>query len=326
MLIVVFVEGEIFYIPYTVSDVVKNVPLRVGDRVRFCIAKDSHSGKCYACQIMLTESVANVANNNNSATPPPPSEPARVYRGIISVLRDTFGKIEREDAYKETFFHCTEYKDPSLVPQIGLNVEFEIETRHGKEMATNIRALAPGSVNFDELSPQIFLGRVTKAPSAGGGGGGVNNATAAGHLIYECDDKLVELSFTDKDHVPGAGAYTLLEGDFVHFRIAADKRLLKNASAGASGRVVAMTGAGKQRATHLTLIEGYSLRDNATNTNEHRENGLLVELDAATGGGLVKCLEREDLVFFNANELIRFVTFTSADNQQVRIHFFFTKF
>lgn len=315
------------------SDVVKNVQLRVGDRVRFCIAKDSQSGTCYACQIMLIESVSNLANhsNNNSnsnsamtrqratpeSTPPPPPEPPRVYRGIISVLRDTFGKIEREDAYKETFFHFAEYKDTSQAPQIGLNVEFEIETRHGKEMAANIRALAAGTVNFDELSPQYFLGRIIKAPMTTG------NVPATGLLIYECDDKLVELSFTDKDHVPGAGAYTLLEGDFIHFRIAADKRLLKptassmsaSGGSGGAGRP-SMTGAGKQRATHLTLIESYSMRDNAVNTSEHRENGLLMELDAASGSGLIKCVERDELVFFNANELIRYATFVPTEAQQ----------
>lgn len=46
-------NGETFYIPYSVSDVAKNTPLKVGDRIRFCIARDSQSGTCYACQINL---------------------------------------------------------------------------------------------------------------------------------------------------------------------------------------------------------------------------------------------------------------------------------
>jgi cold shock CspA family protein len=172
-----------------VNDVLSNVSLKVGDRVRFSLVQDSNTGTIYACHIQLTESVASsaaVAMKTSSKTPTPspspPQGPPRLYRGVISVLRDTFGKIEREDAYKETFFHFADYKDTSQLPRIGLNVEFEVESRLGKEIASNIRALPPGTVDFDELSQQFFVGRITKAS--------LPNNNSTGHLIYESEGKV----------------------------------------------------------------------------------------------------------------------------------------
>ena len=124
----------------------------------------------------------------------------------------------------------------------------------------------------------------------------------------------MELSFGDKDHVPNAGDYTLFEGDFVNFRIAGDKRLKNSKSS-------------KQRATQLSLIDGFSLRENAVNTNEHRENGILSELvydenSTLPIGGLIRCLERDDLVYFSMAELIRYVTFVPPKDESSQVEIF----
>ena len=126
--------------------------------------------------------------------------------------------------------------------------------------------------------------------------------------MYLKNLKLVELSFTDKDHAPNGGKYTFLEGDFVNFRIATDKRIKTAANRPISGQ---------QRATQLTLIEEYSLRDNSVNTNEHRENGVLVEFESDVG--VIKCVERDELVFFQADEVINFVLFNNTNDANCTI-------
>ena len=92
----------------------------------------------------------------------PQPQPKQLYRGVITTLKESFGKIEREDLFKETFFHFHEYRgpNPSQELKLGLNVEFELQDRYGKEIACNINMLPDGTVSFDELSQSVFIGRI----------------------------------------------------------------------------------------------------------------------------------------------------------------------
>lgn len=322
-------NGETFYIPYSINDLVpNNEPLKPGDKVCFQVAQDSQTGINYACQVKSLPAASSLPadlqlklqqqqqqQQRQKQLLQQQQAPKVTCRGIISVLKDSFGKIEREDVYKETFFHFTEYKGLNAAKELklGLNVEFEIEDRYGKEMATNIRPLPDGTINFDELSPQIFIGRIIQAPVR------IPNAPMIGRLIYETDEKLVELAFGDGDRA--GGDYTLLEGDFVHFRIAKDKRIRFSKS-------------NQQRATQLTLIEEYPIRENCINTNEYREMGLLVDVINASGSvntnahdmasvkfkfGAVRLLEREDLIYFPFTEIIHFVKFEPCGTNDVSV-------
>ncbi len=171
--------------------------------------------------------------------------------------------------------------------------------------------LPEGTVTFDELSSTIYVGRIIQPSS---------KASPIGSLIFDYnDDNLVELQFTEHDRIAEAGKYTLLEGDFVQFRIAFDKRQTT------------------KRATQISLIEEHSLSANSQNTKEHRERGILVKLlsandlmhlnqlnvnnvsSGASGDyyskisyGAIKCVEQDEIVYFSFNELVNYVKFTSS--------------
>lgn len=315
-----------------------NTQLRIGDRVKFCIGQSfinqRNAGACFACKIELIEPLSNNLINtlNNQIIEnnlhllrqhqlQQHQESKQTYRGIISSLKDSFGKIEREDQFKETFFHFTEFKGESLQTlRIGMNVEFEIQDKYGKEIATNIKSLPDGTVCFDELSRNIFVGRITQAPIRLNGTGA--SLSSIGRLIYDANtisSELVELTFTDRDRIPGASDYSFLEGDFVQFRIATDKRK----------RINSVMYQSDKRATQLTLIEEYSLVDNSINTNEHRERGVLSKIYSASEllknknsdkqkYGVIKCLEHDELIYFSFNELINYVKFkTDSTNYKI---------
>ncbi len=107
------------------------VQLKIGDRVRFYIAQAMGNelnvpvGTFYARHVELAH-----AGSDNSDMQMPPK---RFYRGIITTLKESFGKIEREDQFKETFFHFHEYigQNPNQELKLGLNVEFELQDRYG---------------------------------------------------------------------------------------------------------------------------------------------------------------------------------------------------
>jgi cold shock CspA family protein len=276
-------------------------PVNLGDQVKFNVAV-TPLGFYYACRIEPADQL-----------------PKQLYRGIITSLKDTFGKIEREDMLRETFFHFTEYKGVSAVDELklGLNVEFEIQVRYGKEIATNIAVLPDGTVCFDELSACVYIGRIVQAPIRL-----TNGSVTLGRLLYDNhQDSLLELTFSDTDRVATTLAeytnkYTLLEGDFVQFRIASDKR-----------RKFQTQTNNIQRATHVTLIEEHDLAQNFMNTGEQREKGVLIKVSDLVSGqqqqqqqqpqkyGAIKCLEREDLIYFAFSEVINYARFKAGDSK-----------
>ena len=48
---------------------------------------------------------------------------------------------------------------------LGDNVEFTIQTRNGKEVATNIIKLVAGTVVFEDVGTEYFRGQVLKVSS-----------------------------------------------------------------------------------------------------------------------------------------------------------------
>ena len=250
-------------------------------------------------------------------------QPKQLFKGIITNLKDSFGKIEREDLLKEYFFHFTEYKgkNPAQELRIGLNVEFEIQDKFGKDQACNIKMLPDGSVNFDEISSNVYIGRIVQPlPSKAQIQQNFSNQIMSiGRLIYDNnDDNLVELTFNERDRIADAGEYTLLEGDFVQFRIATDKRKRLLLQSQPNLKLNSNQMSQLQRATNITLIEEHSLIDNSNNTKEHRETGVLVRIHVSsneTQFGVIKCIEQHDLVYFPFDEIISFVKF-SNDPQQ----------
>lgn len=325
--------GETFWIPYSLNDVVPPsssspmpsfAALKPGDRVRFYISPSGYD-VVHAHRVeLITDEFSGMTKKYNDGMS------KQVYRGVISTLKESFGKIEREDMFKETFFHFNEYRghNPHQELKLGLNVEFELQDRFGKEIACNVKMLQDGTVSFDELSRNVFIGRIiqplTKLTNLMNNinlnGINLSGITSIGRLIFDNnsnnDETLTELVFSDLDRVANAGNYTLLEGDFVQFRIASDKRKKNYSNNTQMHR--------QQRATQITLIEEHSLVENSVNTGEYRERGVLVKLGTAkelvphldthsqSKYGAIRCLEQNELVYFSIAEVINYVRFAST--------------
>lgn len=71
-------------------------------------------------------------------------------QGLIKTIKDSFGFIERADAAEMVFFHFSELS-PGYSDQlaVGCPVECVLQNRQGKEVATQVKLLPPGSVSFD---------------------------------------------------------------------------------------------------------------------------------------------------------------------------------
>ena len=72
-----------------------------------------------------------------------------------------FYLIERADVVREIFFRNSDLEVGENI-DLGDNVEFTIQTRNGKEVATNIIKLIQGTVVFEDVGTEYFRGQVLK--------------------------------------------------------------------------------------------------------------------------------------------------------------------
>ncbi|CAF3989006.1 unnamed protein product [Rotaria sordida] len=261
-------KGETYFLPYGLADLQDvTMPVKVGDRVSFNVGQDRRTNQFFARNVALIE----------KSIPSTPSNTKR-YRGVISTMKDSFGFIEREDALKEIFFHITEF-GPNVATntiQPGVEVEFDIQDRHNKEVASNIIILPKGTVEFDDIDKTPYIGRILQPLQ--------NKLKKSdniliGRLLYDTiDKKMSELSFGERDR---CGLYTLLENDIVQFVIAKDKR------------------DGMTRATQISLLDQSFLK-----SKEQRQMGIVIKLDS-TIGGQIKCLPSDQIVSFRFSEVMK---------------------
>jgi cold shock CspA family protein len=256
-------SGEFFFIPYAFTDVNDERDIHKGDEVSFYMAKNKRSGALRARLVRLVQ-------------------PATVetVQGIVKTLKDSFGFIERADVEKDIFFHYSELS-PGAESEMAMGacVEFVIQSRQGKEVATQIKVLPSGSVQFDSVAEDMFQGAVrTPVIRSFTHGRGKELEPQPGELVYQSDgDGITNLPYTHKDQV---GDFTMLAGDIVHFSIATDKR----------NRAV--------RATNVTL---HKLIESQREPKD-RETGMIAAL--RDGFGFIKCAERDTRLFFHFNEVI----------------------
>ena len=207
-----------------------------------------------------------------------PAAPVK-YQGVVNSLKDTFGFIERADVVKEIFFHISEVidgkeEDNSHI-QLGDDVEFIIQTRNGKEVATNLVKLPVGTVVFEDVGTEYFTGQVLKPLDRTGKY--QHTDPLPGRVKYMgLDRSEVESSFGEKDQL---GDFTLRHGDWIMFVIATDRRdKLK-------------------RATKIELLdESFKVSD------ERREQGVIQA--CKEGFGFLKCVERSEKMFFHFSECL----------------------
>ncbi|XP_026762174.1 cold shock domain-containing protein E1 [Galleria mellonella] len=199
------------------------------------------------------------------------------YHGVICSMKENFGFIERADVVKEIFFHYSEAKTKEEL-MLGDDVEFIIQTRNGKEVACNITKLPSGSVVFEDVSPEIMRGQVLKPLEKGTMVRVPQNDPLPGRIRYRAaDHSEVEVPFGDKDQ---CGEFTLRHGDWVQFQVATDRRdQLK-------------------RATNISLLD-----ESFNVSGERREQGVVCSL--RDGFGFIRCVDREQNMFFHFAEVLR---------------------
>lgn len=146
----------------------------------------------------------------------------------------------------------------------------------GKEVACNITRLAPGTVIFEDLKPDIVKGQVLKPLDRGPNARHQTDALPGRIRYRAADHSEVEIAFGDKDQ---KGDFTLRHGDWVQFQVATDRRDQLN------------------RATHISLLD-----ESFVVSGERREQGVVVSLKE--GFGFLRCVDREPRLFFRFNEIL----------------------
>ncbi|MCJ8735000.1 hypothetical protein PDJAM_G00241820 [Pangasius djambal] len=247
---------EVFYLTYTPDDVEGNQQLETGDKVSFYMETNKHTGAVSAHNIMLVK-----------------KKPMRC-QGVVCATKDAFGFIERADVVKEIFFHYSEFKGDLEALQAGDDVEFSIKDRNGKEVATDVRLLPPGTVIFEDISIEQFEGTVTKVipkvPTKN------QNDPLPGRICARINFSQKELLFGEKDT---KSKVTLLEGDHVQFNISTDRRDKL------------------ERATNIDILP-----DTFHFTKESREMGVIAAM--RDGFGFIKCVDRDARMFFHFSEVL----------------------
>ncbi|KAK3869556.1 hypothetical protein Pcinc_025140 [Petrolisthes cinctipes] len=251
-------RGECFFLPYGKEDVEGYVTLKPGDKVSFQIATNQRTGNLAARHVRLEN----------------PAQPVK-YQGVVSTIKESYGFIERADVVDEIFFHFSEAKNIPGGLKLGDDVEFFIQTRNVKEVATNMVKLNPGTVVFEDINQELIKGQVLKPVEKNPRHNQKDPLT--GRIRYRGKDRSeVEVKFGERDQ---KGDFTLRHGDWVQFNIATDRR------------------------DHLQKATNISLLDDSFNVSgEKREHGIIVALKE--GYGFIKCAERNARLFFHYSELL----------------------
>uniref|UniRef100_H2Z8A1 CSD domain-containing protein n=1 Tax=Ciona savignyi TaxID=51511 RepID=H2Z8A1_CIOSA len=133
--------GEFFFLHYSACDLTNpNLALLPGDKVSFNIATEKRTGVMRARKITLVERA-----------------PPKRFNGIVTAMKESFGFIERSDIVKEIFFHYSEVLANVPDLHVGDHVEFSVQERNNKDVATEIRLLPLGSVQLEEISNELYI-------------------------------------------------------------------------------------------------------------------------------------------------------------------------
>uniref|UniRef100_A0A673YIN0 Cold shock domain-containing protein E1 n=1 Tax=Salmo trutta TaxID=8032 RepID=A0A673YIN0_SALTR len=249
-------NGEVFYLTYTPDDIEGNMHLDTGDKVSFYMETNKHTGAVSAHNIVLVK------------------KKQMRCQGVVCATKEAFGFIERADVVKEIFFHYSEFKGDLEALQAGDDVEFTIKERNGKEVATDVRLLAQGTVIFEDISIEQFEGTVIKV---------IPKVTTKNQNDPLPGRICARISYTDKELLFGEkdtkSKVTLLEGDHVQFNISTDRRDKL------------------ERATNIDILP-----DTFHFTKESREMGVIAAM--RDGFGFIKCVDRDARMFFHFSEVL----------------------
>lgn len=280
-------RGECFFLPYTEADVEEGYTLHHNDNVRFYLATCKDTGAPCARQVRpenagpppASGKAAEGRPGNRKSLPSSGgggggASPGQRKQGVVCALKDTFGFIERGDVVKEIFFHSSECSDFRAL-SLGEDVEFSVQLRNGKEVACGITRLAPGTVVFEDIDPELLQGRVTVIADRGRPSQAASSDPLPGRIVYtRGGDQELEMPYGERD--PKCD-YSLQVGDQVQFSIATDRR------------------DGLQRATNIELLD-------QSFANETRQVGVVATVKESFG--FISCQDRDSQIYFKTCELL----------------------
>lgn len=268
-------RGECFFLPYTEEDIEEGYTLHHNDSVRFYLATCKETGAPCAKRVRPENAPAKGTPEARGARKslPSPSPSGQRKQGVVCALKDTFGFIERGDVVKEIFFHSSECGDFRAL-SLGEDVEFTVQLRNGKEVACNITRLAPGTVVFEDVDPELLQGRVTVVADRGRPSQAAAADPLPGRIVYTQGEEELEMPYGERD--PKC-EYSLQVGDQVQFSIATDRR------------------DGLQRATNIELLD-------QTFANESRQVGVVATVKESFG--FISCQDRDSQIYFKTCELL----------------------
>lgn len=281
-------RGECFFLPYTEADVEEGYTLHHNDSVRFYLATCKDTGAPCARQVRpenagpppASGKAAEARPGNRKSLPSSGggsgggASPGQRKQGVVCALKDTFGFIERGDVVKEIFFHSSECSDFRAL-SLGEDVEFSVQLRNGKEVACGITRLAPGTVVFEDIDPELLQGRVTVIADRGRPSQAASSDPLPGRIVYtRGGDQELEMPYGERD--PKCD-YSLQVGDQVQFSIATDRR------------------DGLQRATNIELLD-------QSFANETRQVGVVATVKESFG--FISCQDRDSQIYFKTCELL----------------------
>uniref|UniRef100_H2Z8A0 CSD domain-containing protein n=1 Tax=Ciona savignyi TaxID=51511 RepID=H2Z8A0_CIOSA len=252
---------EFFFLHYSACDLTNpNLALLPGDKVSFNIATEKRTGVMRARKITLVERA-----------------PPKRFNGIVTAMKESFGFIERSDIVKEIFFHYSEVLANVPDLHVGDHVEFSVQERNNKDVATEIRLLPLGSVQLEEISNELYVGTIEKPLPAKAPNKVMNEVRFKASKIFLIQRKRIR--FGEKDRAANC-LHTLCKGDQVSFLTITDKRN------------------GQQRAAGVTLL----LEKTIIVSKEKREQGIVAAVKE--GFGFIKCVERDSRLFFHCCEML----------------------
>jgi len=264
------------------------------------IIESEHKPQLADSPIQFSDRSSETSKFSPSQLPQPsPIENGR-FKGRITSMKDNFGFIKRIDCVKEIFFHYSEV-DPSVKElDIDHDVEFNIESRLGNEVAARITLLPKEHerLKFEHIHEKLQLGILLKCPLRNDTPNEqipVNKSDLAG-VIQSQDGKYFEYFDTDRS----GNKYTLRVGDPIKFQICID---LRSHTSRATNVKIDMDIFGKNEIPDdVKISPNLKMLYLSAFKNEKREVGVIAAVK--DGFGFIKCVERDSRMFFHCNEII----------------------
>ena len=184
------------------TDQVGDFTLKHGDWIKFVIAVDRRDKHPRATKIELLDESFKVSDE-------------RREQGRVNTVKDAYGFIQCADRDAKIFFPLSECLDVTRHVKEGDDCEFTVAddpNQPGKLMATRIKILSPGSVQFSIIVHKDIVGKVEIEPSSSTLGWGNKSASGAsgekgdqedgggdGKIVYELSEHLLEISLKASD-------------------------------------------------------------------------------------------------------------------------------